>query len=166
MSKDIDKTTLITNTTTVDYTTGEILNKQEVTHIKRSAEPSYIKLYINTLLTFKELPKTLNPVLIEFLSYMSYADNSQQTGGQLIFINAFMKEEISRKLGNIKINTIDKALSNFVKSGIFKRIGTGTYQVNPNFFGKGEWKDISAIKATFDFNTGEVITDIKTNNEL
>lgn len=165
MPKDIDKTTLITSTTTVDYTTGEMLEKQEVTHIKKGTEPNYVKLYINTLLAFRDLPKTLNPVLTEFLSYMSYANTENKEGGQLIFVNAYMKEEISKKLKGMKINTIDKALSNLVKTGLFKRVGTGTYQVNPYMFGKGEWKDISAIRATFDFNTGEVVADIKTVND-
>lgn len=165
MSKNIDKTTLVTTTTMVDYTTGEITEKQEITQIKKGIEPNYIKLYIKTLLTFKELPKTLNPILIEFLNHMSYANIENEYGGQLIYVNADMKKSIAKRL-NLKIDSVNKGLFALNKNGIFKRVGTGTYQVNPNFFGKGEWKDVSAIKATFDFNTGEVTTDIKITDAL
>jgi Firmicute plasmid replication protein (RepL). len=162
--KDLDKTTLITSTTLVDYTTGEVMEKQEVTHIKKSAEPNYIKLYISTLLVFKDLPKNLNPILIQFLSYMSYADISEKNGGQKIYVNIDMKKDIAEKL-NLSLESVNKGLFQLTKSGLFKRIGTGTYQVNPYLFGKGEWKDISAIRATFDFNTGEVIADIEIKEE-
>lgn len=161
MSRDLDKTTLITNISTIDYTTGEIMEKQEITHIKKGVEPNYIKLYINTLLAFKELPKSLNPILIQFLNYMSYADTTEKNGGQKIYVNIDMKKDIAKNL-KLSVESINKGLFQLVKSGIFKRIGTGTYQVNPYMFGKGEWKDISAIRATFDFNTGEIITDIET----
>ena len=164
MPKDLDKTTLITSTTLVDYTTGEVMEKQEVTHIKKSAEPNYIKLYISTLLVFKDLPKNLNPILIQFLSYMSYADISEKNGGQKIYVNIDMKKDIAEKL-NLSLESVNKGLFQLTKSGLFKRIGTGTYQVNPYLFGKGEWKDISAIRATFDFNTGEVIADIEIKEE-
>jgi predicted transcriptional regulator of viral defense system len=80
-------------------------------------------------------------------------------GGQLIIINRFVKEQIGKKL-SIGINMIDKSLSALCKSQLLKRVGTGTYQVNPHVFGKGEWRDISAIRATFDFNTGEVEAEI------
>ena len=164
MPKDLDKTTLITSTTLVDYTTGEVMEKQEVTHIKKSAEPNYIKLYISTLLVFKDLPKNLNPILIQFLSYMSYADIAEKNGGQKIYVNIDMKKDIAEKL-NLSLESVNKGLFQLTKSGLFKRIGTGTYQVNPYLFGKGEWKDISAIRATFDFNTGEVIADIEIKEE-
>lgn len=160
MSKEKDKVTLITSTKTIDFTSGEITEQQEITHIKKSVEPNYIKLYINTLLTFKDLPKSLNPILIELLGYMSYANSEDKNGGQKIYINASMKKEIMEKLG-LKMNTIDKALGNFVKSNIFKRIDIGVYQVNPHLFGKGEWREISSIRANFDFNTGEAIATIE-----
>lgn len=165
MPKDADKITLITNNRITNYTTGEVIEEQETKQIKKSVEPNYIKLYLTTLLAFKDLPKTLNPILLEFLNHMSYANNNDKDGGQKIYTNASMKKDIADKLG-MKVNTLDKALGTFVSSGLFKRVGTGTYQVNPFMFGKGEWKDISAIRAIFDFNTGEVDANIKTYDEL
>ena len=60
---------------------------------------------------------------------------------------------------------IEQALTEFVKTGIFKRIATGTYQVNAELFGKGEWKDIKNIRATFDFGNGTIETEIIKNEE-
>lgn len=164
MPKNVDKTTLITSKTTVDYTTGEVKEEQTITQIKKGVEPNYIKLYINTLLAFKDLPSTLNPLLIEFLKYMSYADVTEEDGGQVIYVNIDMKKRIATKL-KITLESVNKGLQRLTNNGVFKRIGTGTYQVNPHMFGKGEWKDISAIRATFNFNTGEVIANITTEED-
>lgn len=166
MSKYIDKKTLVTNTRNINYETGEIVEEEEVTHIKVCTEPNYVKLYIKTLLTFKDLSANLNPVLIEFLAYMSYADIENEHGGQLIYVNSDMKKSIAKKL-DLKIDSINKGLYKFVNAGIFRRVGTGTYQVNASLFGKGEWKDVKGIRANFDFKTGEAVAEIETiENEL
>jgi hypothetical protein len=123
-------------------------------------EPSYIKIYLDTVLTFKDVSKSLNPILFEFLKYMSYANVYDNTGGQIIFVNKLMKEVVAKST-NVTIKRVEQAITQFVKAGIFKRIGVGTYQVNPNIFGKGDWKDIKKIRATFDFNTGEIKADIE-----
>ena len=52
-----------------------------------------------------------------------------------------------------------------MKTGIFARIATGTYQVNAELFGKGDWKDIKNIRATFDFARGTVETEIITEEQ-
>lgn len=145
---------------TIDLSTGEVLVEDTITHTMQEREPNYIKLYLDTLLTFKDLSRSLNPILLEFLNHMSYANDEQ-----LIFVNAYMKKNIGEKL-NLTVKRIDQALSDFVKSNIFKRVARGTYQVNPHLFGRGEWKDIKKIRAEFDFNTGEVIATIKSVNEI
>lgn len=159
MSKDKERITYKQVTNTVDTETGEVKRTEEITNIVNGKEPSFIKLYINTLLAFKDLPKTLNPLLLELLNYMGYADPTANNGGQLIIINAYIKQQIIKKL-DMKKNTIEKSLTSLTKSGILKRVGMGTYQVNPNMFGKGDWNDIKAIRATFDFNSGEVQAEL------
>lgn len=136
---------------------GELVEAKTV--YKTQTEPEYVKLYIDCLLTIKGLRKGLNSIFLAFLPYMSYADINGQGGGQIIFVNKAMKELIAKQL-NLGIDSINKALSQFTKAGIFKRLTVGTYQVNPNIVGKGEWKDIKNIRATFDFAKKEVIADI------
>lgn len=136
---------------------GEVVNSKTV--YKTQTEPEYVKLYIDCILTVKGLRKGLNPIFLAFLPYMSYADINNQGGGQVIFVNKAMKDIIAKKL-NLGIDSINKALSEFTKAGLFKRLTVGTYQVNPNIVGKGEWKDIKNIRATFDFGSKEIVADI------
>lgn len=141
----------------VSQETGELIQSKTV--YKTQTEPEYVKLYIDCILTVKGLRKGLNPIFLAFLPYMSYADINGQGGGQVIFVNKAMKDIIAKKL-NLGIDSINKALSEFTKAGLFKRLTVGTYQVNPNIVGKGEWKDIKNIRATFDFGSKEIVADI------
>jgi hypothetical protein len=148
------------HSSTIKTDTGDITEVQDNYKIKIAQEPDYIKLYLNTLLTFKDLPKQMSSVLFQLLKLMGYADPECKFGGQLISLTAFQKKQIIERLG-IQPNTLDQHISKLVKSGIIRRVGYGTYQANPNMFGRGEWLDIKAIKATFNFNTGTVEAEIK-----
>lgn len=140
---------------------GVVLESKIVT---RSSEPDYVKLYLDCVLVLKGLGKGFNPILVEFLKYMSYADIGKTGGGQTIFVNKMLKEQIAKELG-LSLKRIEQSITEFVKTGIFKRLGVGTYQVNANIFGKGEWKDIKNIRATFDFTTKAIFADIVKHEE-
>lgn len=149
--------------TIVDHQNGTIIS-QEFIH-KRVAEPPFIKLYLDCLCDFKGLSKSLNPILLEFLKYMTYANCQENNGGQIIYLNAEMKRQIGISTGKT-VKRIEQALTDFVKTGVFKRIATSTYQVNAELFGKGDWKDIKNIRAIFDFGKGEIQTEIIKENEI
>jgi hypothetical protein len=144
---------------------GKTTQQQTNQKIKVAQEPDYIKLYLSTLLTFKDLPKQMSTLLLEVLKLMSYADPTCKHGGQLISLNAYNKKLLTTKL-DIKMNTLDQNLTKFVKAGILKRVGYGTFQANPNMFGRGEWLDIKAIRATFDFNAQTVAAEIDGNEQV
>lgn len=150
----------------IKETTENDQTKKETTNYKVivAQEPDFVKLYLNTLLVFKDLPKQLSKTLLALIKRMGYADPDCKHGGQLIPLNSYNKQQICESL-NIKMNTLDQNLTNLVKAGILKRVGYGTYQANPNMFGRGEWLDIKAIKATFDFKAGTVEAEIKTEPE-
>ena len=131
--------------------------------IKGTAEPDYIKLYIDCVFTMKGLRKGLNPIFLAFIKHMTYADIEGEYGGQIIYTNMALKKSIANQLG-LGIDSINKALSEFVKAGIFKRVAVATYQVNPSIVGKGEWKDIKNIIATFDFADNSVKAQFVHNN--
>lgn len=146
----------------LDQETGEVTRHKTV--YKAADEPDFVKLYIDCVLTLKGLKKGLNPILLGFLRFMSYADINGIEGGQIIFVNKMMKQTIADSLG-VTVKRIDQAITEFVKGGIFKRIAVGTYQVNPNLVGKGEWKDIKNIRATFDFGNREVMSAVVETEE-
>lgn len=160
MSKEKDTITYIHTKQTIDYSSGEITYEENKISKKKSVEPPFVKLYLDCLLTYKDLSKSLNPILGEFLKYMSYANMSENQGGQIIYLNAEIKRQIAKATGKT-VKRIEQALTDFVKTNVFKRIATSTYQVNADLFGRGEWKDISNIRATFNFATGKVNTKIE-----
>ena len=49
------------------------------------------------------------------------------------------------------VQTISNALSQMSKAGILKRIETGVYALNPLLFGKGDWRDIQALRLKVDY---------------
>lgn len=145
-----------------DKETGEVVTNK--TLYRMNDEPDYIKLYIDTVFTFKGLRKGLNPIFLAFLNHMSYAGANEKYGGQVIFVNMAMKKMIAEQLG-LGIDSINKALSEFVKTGVFSRLTVGTYQVNPDIVGKGHWADIQNIRATFDFGNRTVKADVVHSEE-
>jgi hypothetical protein len=151
---------LSVKTTTTKAASGMNVKEEKVEKIIIAQEPYYIKLYLDTLLTFKELPKQMSPLLLELLKLMTFANPQEDHGGQLIVLSPLVKEGILKRL-DIKINTFNHGLVKLSKSGIIKRLGLNTYQANPNMFGRGEWLDIKAIQAKFNFNTGDIDVDIK-----
>lgn len=141
---------------------GEVVSSKTV--YKTQTEPDFVKLYIDCVFTVKGVKKGFNPIFLAFLEYMSYSDINRKYGGQIIYVNKAMKTAIATKVG-LSIVSVNNAITDFVKKGIFKRVDVGTYQVNPNIVGKGEWKDIKNIRATFDFANKEVVGDIVREEE-
>ncbi len=140
----------------IDHKTGEV--KESVSNrVVRIAndEPPFIKFYLNTAFSSKNLSKAFNPVLFELLKYMSYADPQEPQGGQMIYLNPELRRKISSAC-EISQYRLNQVLTELVKSGVFTRISNGTFQVNPGLFGKGDWRDIKNIQAKIDFGEGTI----------
>lgn len=146
-------------TTVVDGATGEVLSRRENRTMSWGNEPPYVKMYLDTLLYLKDLPKGHNSVLMEFLKRMTFAGEAD---GQVIFVNAAMKKLIAKNLG-VSRSRIDNVLSDLTKGELFYRIDRGMYRVNPNFFGKGEWQDIAKLRLeiTFDANGKTIMGEVE-----
>ena len=152
--------------TVVDYTTGEIVSESRTeTYTKKvGKEPPYVKLYLDHLSRFKGLQLSLNPILAQLLQKTSYADENDPEGGMILYLNKPLKSDIAKKCG-LSLTRVDHAVTQFVKKGYMRRLDLGKYQFNAHFFGKGEWKDIENIRATFDYGTGEAVADIVKKEE-
>lgn len=153
----------VTQTTreTVDLQTGEVVRtvNEEVTRwsARESDEPDYIKLYVDAWVAFRGAKGIRSDVVCAFLRHMSYADE-----GQLIYVNSAMKEGICNALG-ISMKTLNNELTKLTKVGIFKRVARGTYAVNPELVGRGSWKHVKRLRATFEVigqNAGSVTVSI------
>ncbi|MBK3313464.1 MULTISPECIES: replication/maintenance protein RepL [Bacillales] len=146
----------VTNTIsrTVVNEDGQITHQEEEKVINWGTEPNYIKVYLDTILYLKDLPKGLNSILYAFLKRMSY-------GNQLV-VNAALKRQIAKELG-LSLSSINNAISKFVKGELLIREDTGLYKVNPHLFGKGDWKDIAKIRleVVFDPKRKTIMSEIE-----
>lgn len=139
--------TIIREEVETDRETGEIKRTKHT--VQFAPEPAFIKLYLDCLGIFTSnagLDKSLNDMLLETLKYMSYADNEQ-----VIFLNSAVKARICKATGK-SMARFNQTLTIWVKEKVLKRVDRGAYQVNPWIFGKGDWRDIEHMRATFSFD--------------
>lgn len=128
---------------TIDFETGEL---KQVTKEKRYSipqEPPYIKMYLEDIAKLKGLRKSHLIVLCCLLEKMNYANEN----GQVIYVNSVMKKEIlnsSKELNSTQ--TVTDAISALKKKEILLSVGRSTYRINPQIFGKGDWRDILKLR--------------------
>lgn len=125
---------------------GNIKSKSTNKVLTWEGEPPYVKMYLDTVLYLKDLPKGYNPVLMAILKRLPWANQSQD-----IAINSGVKRIMAKELG-CSVSRIDHAITDFVKGELLYRVETGVYQVNPYIFGRGDWVDIAKLRleVTFD----------------
>lgn len=144
---------------------GEVKNYQKDTSYYIDAEPPYVKMYLDTILYLRDLPRTHNPILHCILMRIPWANQNQD-----IAINAHIKRQIAKEVGCSE-SKVNNAISDLVKGEVIYRVGVGTYQVNPNFFGRGQWTDIERLRLEITFDgrgktiMGEIEKKSKNKNE-
>lgn len=174
----------VTKTTrmTIEADTGEIkeTHTQQFNVIPSSDEPEYVKLYVRAWCDFKGID-SLRPsdrtVLVRLFNVMTYAKarsvvdehgNVHDEGwGQIIYTNAELKRSIARETG-LQYATVNTAFTHLKKAGVLRRVGTGTYQVNPELVGKGKWSEIKKLRATFNVigeDAGTVEVEAETGHD-
>jgi hypothetical protein len=159
MSKSTKKVIFEEHSQEVDYQTGELTNSKIVKIAKIDREPDYIKLYLKDISALKNIPKTNNEILYELFKLANYDTN-------LIVLNSYLKNMIADNL-NIKFQTIQNAITKFVKEEILIRQGVGTYLLNPYLFGKGSWNNLKELRLTITYNSnGKNIEFEKVKDEV
>ena len=124
--------------TTVDFSTGEILASSK-THITgKEQEPPFVKMYLDHIVTIYNLPKSSSSLLLALAQRVTY-DNVVQ-------INKWLKLTIANDL-DIKEQSISNSITKFVETNVLRRIGGGTYKLNPHIFAKGAWQYIKLMRA-------------------
>lgn len=145
----------------INKDTGEIElvhSEQTTTHTEKTTEPNFIKLYLDHLAIFNGVSLTVNPILAEILRRTTYADDV--AGGQQVVINRAIKKQIAKIL-NCSESKINNAITVFVNNDYLRRIDRGLYEVNPNYFGKGDWGNIQKLRANYDYVEHTVIAEIE-----
>ena len=145
----------------VDRETGEVLSESaeqiEMGYVEM--EPQYIKIYLDTILKFKGISSSFNPILLALCRHMHFADKNQ-----IVFVNKYVKDIICAECG-VKTKRVEQAVKQFVEAGLLKRQARGVYLVNPYIISRGKWEDIKKLRATFDFITGDISVDTNVSTE-
>ena len=129
--------------------------------------PPYIKLYIDDLSNLFKLPTGTTGVLMCFITLADYQG--------IIALNKYLKDSISERMnakltknGKPSNSVVNKAITDLLNKEIISRIGSSTYQLNPNLFAKGKWKDIYKkrkdfkMTITYKDNNKKGVREIKT----
>lgn len=64
----------------------------------------------------------------------------------MIILNSFIKKQMTEELGYKTVQVLNNNINKLVNAEILFRKGTGTYQVNARYFGRGHWHHIQEIR--------------------
>lgn len=133
----------------IDSETG-VIQKQYANRVYTwGSEPEYIKLYLQDLMYFSDMPKQYANTISSLLKRISFAGDED---GLCVILTPRIKKSIAKELGWKRTSSLDNALCDLVKGKIIERIDRGMYRFNPYFFGKGNWADISKLRLTIDYD--------------
>lgn len=131
-------TTISTEKITIDEN-GEVKNSEVIKKFK-SQEPNYIKIYLQDISYFYEVPKGSTDLVYELFDYVTY--NTHE-----MILNMSTKKRIAKKL-ETSVATVSNNLTKLVQKGIIKRVEKGIYTLNPYLFGKGDWKSVKELRTS------------------
>jgi len=139
----------------VDHESGLITAESEEKTFYIDQEPPFVKLYLDQVLFLSDLPKHLNGVLMALLERMPYT-------GKGFAINGFIRSQVAEEL-KMTEGSVRNAITKLTHGKLLVRIGTGTYQFNPNFFGRGDWKDIERLRleTVYDYRGRTFTAEVK-----
>jgi hypothetical protein len=128
--------------TVVDVLTGELLleRKNVIAFNPIPPEPAYVKLYIDDLGKLLDLQSGHRDILLYVAANVAYDG--------LVSMTAMRKQRIATVL-KCSVRSIDNAITEFVRRRILNRVGRAEYELNPNLFAKGSWKEIRERRLKF-----------------
>lgn len=149
--RDKTSTTYESTVTTVDVTTGEILNQQATVRKKVATEPDYIKVYYQAMMAVNNIAE----IPLDFLLALS-AQIGYSNGERVLFFNNKTTRNSIADLCHIGDNMVQKYIKRCVNKGVlFTTPDRGTYEVNPWLIAKGKWENIRKLQANFSFTDGK-----------
>tara|TARA_B100000809_G_scaffold60530_1_gene57107 strand:+ start:1148 stop:1678 length:531 start_codon:yes stop_codon:yes gene_type:complete len=128
--------------TTVDMDTGEVVELSKTETFKGEREPDYIKMYISDIALLNDIPKGMNPILLDLIAQMGY--------NNIIPAYKPIKLMTCNRLG-ISLDYLNKAIQTFYEKGLLVRVARGVYMAEPNLFARGKWEDIKTLRLTIDY---------------
>ncbi len=138
----------------VDGSTGQITTQVKGTQRFQEREPDYVKLYLNTMMSFNGIRNIPTDVIIAMCNCVQGYNNSENQ--PLIFKNdKFNRVQMASTLG-LKTDAIQKYITRMSEAGILVKQENmrGIYYVNPWILAKGQWCNIKRLQIHFDVIEG------------
>ena len=124
-----------------NFETGEVTEEFVTHHFKAKVEPPYIKMYIADLCAIKGVADADQALLRKLLVKLDYEG--------YVTLSPRSRDAISKDLG-ISTKTFRNRLTRLTKSGLIKSTSMNEYMVNPNYFARGQWKDVCEQRKKFE----------------
>ena len=112
----------------IDTETGETAEHRE---------PKYVKLYLKHICDLNNTPAGSRSVLFSMVKRMQYDG--------VVAVRPKILEAIANECGlkgKTKIQQVRNKLTKLTQDKFLSKVDTGTYAVNPWYFGRGEWRKI------------------------
>ncbi len=133
--------TIISDKKTVVDQNGNVIKQTTAEKtIRKDQEPDYIKLYTRIWFDFKQFPAKYRELFLQLAIRMSYCNASDPSNSQIIDVMGHTKKEIMAACGWKTVDPMTKGLKSLCDCGAIARIERGTYQINPEFAGRGTWR--------------------------
>ena len=116
-----------------DFETGEVHSETKSSVVRFPTEPPYVKLYIEDLCSLIGVQESDQALLRHLLARLDYEG--------YVALTSRSRESISRALG-ITSKTLRNRLNRLVKADLIKPVARNEYQINPNYFARGDWKRV------------------------
>ena len=124
----------------VDFQTGEITNKTVTSVDNFPSEPQYVKMYIEDLCSLKGVPNADQSVLRTLLLRLDFEG--------YVYLSPRYRKAICNQL-DISEKTLRNRLASLVKANLIISVSRGEYMVNPNYFARGNWKNVCEQRKAF-----------------
>ena len=126
----------------IDKLTGELLSDQtNVVDINRMpSEPAYIKFYIEDLSLLKKLTAGETRILLYLAAVADYSGE--------VLLPLGIKKRIASS-AELSVQAVSNAITKFTSKQILNRVDTSIYELNPDLFARGKWREIRERRKEF-----------------
>ena len=125
----------------IDFQTGEVKSEVIQQNFKAQSEPEYVKMYIKDLCAIKGVADADQALLRQLLAKLDYEG--------YVTLSPRSREVMCNTL-NISAKTLRNRLTRLSKSKLIKSTSTNEYMVNPQYFARGQWKDVCEQRRKFE----------------
>lgn len=124
---------------------GDVISSTSTSIRSMPSEPPFIKIYLDDICKINNLAKKASTLLYALFQYTGYNTNQ-------ILLPAGLKHELMQEMGYKSMQSLNNEISKLIKAEMLIKKSTGVFVLNPEFFGRGEWQSIKALRMTIVYN--------------